>query len=735
MKKALLVVLGVLLLWHVYVLLPVFAEPRLDIGQLKVQDRHGQLITHLSQPDGLQMLISDDEPLPEMLVSALLTIEDERFYDHWGSDAIAKLRALRDNLWAQQVVSGGSTLTEQLLKNRYFPESRRTILQKAREATLAFYASLVWDKDQVLREYLNRVYFGHRNYGLKAAMLSYFDKTHLETLTQAEIVTLLAILRSPGVIDTSEEYFQGRFQRIADQLGWEVEIPEMSLGAFQGLNRFPHVTATVRQLSSESEVQVTIDAELQEQARQLIDQSLKRLAGKNVTNGAVYAMRPSTGEILVWQGSKDFHARDIDGQVNVITQRRQMGSALKPFIYLFAFAQGAHPDQLIVDLEKDFQTDKEDELYRPLNYSLREGGVMPLKMALANSFNIASVRLLEYLGLQQTYAFMKNIGIPFDFPAEHYGLSLALGSPDLPMKAVADSYAGLARGGSPVTGSLFKQEVAAPEDLSVPLFHLWSTLSNPLNRRRSFGANSILNSSIPFAVKTGTTKNFHDNWTFGYHPDLVVASWVGNNDNTPMSDVDGITGAGPIWNRVVEAAIEAGYVSTAHSPQVPEELTQATKCLDVDCRQSELVYQEPGQRWHSDLATGDFCLEDFFISKIDTAEITKVAKLFDFEDFHIHWCLRDDSSSSDTPTVDIIAPEILKPQAGEVFYLREDIPLELQEIILKSTVEGEWRLNGGRVGYGKIFFIQPELGKHEIEFEFEDQNLRTQFEVRGHGNG
>jgi len=735
MKKALLILVAALLLWHAYVLIPVFAKPSLDIGQLKIQDRHGQLISHLSQPDGLQILISEDEPIPERLVSALLRIEDERFYDHWGSDVIAKLRALRDNLWAQQVVSGGSTLTEQLLKNRYFPTARRTILQKAREANLAFYSSLVWSKDEVLRHYLNRVYFGHRNYGLKAAMLSYFDKTHLETLTQAEIVTLLAILRSPGVIDTSEEYFQGRFQRIAKQLDWEVEIPDMTLGAFQGLNRFPHVTATVRQLTDDQEVQVSIDAELQEQARQLIDQSLKRLAGKNVTNGAVYVMRPSTGEILVWQGSKDFHARDIDGQVNVITQRRQMGSALKPFIYLFAFAQGAHPDQLIVDLEKDFQTDKEDELYRPLNYSLREGGVMPLKMALANSFNIASVRMLEYLGLQETYAFLKSLGIPFDFPAEHYGLSLALGSPDLPMKAVADSYAGLARGGSLVTGSLLEQEVTATQDLTVPLFHLWTTLSNPLNRRRSFGANSILNSSILFAVKTGTTKNFHDNWTFGYHPDLVVATWVGNNDNTPMSDVDGITGAGPIWHRVVEAAIDAGYLSTAGSPQAPEGLVQATKCLDVDCRQSELVYQEPAHQWHSNLATGDFCLEDFFISDIDTAEIAKVAKLFDFEDFHIHWCLRDEDDRSEIPTVDQVTPEILKPKKGEVFYLREDIPLELQEIILKSTVDGEWRLNGSRVGYGKIFFIQPEIGQQEIEFESADQVLRTHFEGRGHGNG
>ena len=731
MKKLLFAILAVVLLWQAYILLPLLNEPTLDRGQLKITDRYGQLITHLSKPDGLQILISEDEPIPDHLLKALLTIEDERFYDHWGVDALAKLRALRDNFWARQVVSGGSTLTEQLLKNRYFPESRRSLLQKAREANLALYASLAWDKDEVLRGYLNRIYFGHRNYGIKAAMLSYFDKTHLETLTESEIVTLLAILRSPGVIETSEEYFQERFQRIADQLGWEVQIPDMTLKPFSGLNRFPHVTASVRQLTSDSEVQVTIDAELQETARQLIDQSLTRLTGKNVTNGAVYVMQPSTGEILVWQGSKDFFARDIDGQVNVITQRRQMGSALKPFIYLSAFTQGAHPDQLIVDLEKDFQTDKADEAYRPLNYSLREGGVMPLKMALANSFNIASVRLLEYLGLQETYAFMKDLGIPFDYPAEHYGLSLALGSPDLPMKAVADSYAGLARGGRRIEGYLIRsdQDISPPENLSIPLFYLWNTLSNPQNRRRSFGANSILNSTIPFAVKTGTTKNFHDNWTFGFHPDLVVASWVGNNDNTPMSDVDGITGAGPIWHRVVEAAIKAGYVSTAHSPTPPEGLIQEQKCLDVDCRQAELIFQEPGRQWRSHLTSGHFCLEDFFIQDIDAAEITKVAKLFDFEDFSINWCDRE--------IIEVDTLDILKPQENEIFYLREDIPVELQQIILKSTEEGEWTLDGVRVGYGKIFFIQPVLGSHDLELTSGGKSLRRHFEVResSQGNG
>jgi len=746
----------------------------LETGELKVYDRQEQLISHLPLRDGLQIPLGETESLPENVTRAFLTIEDERFYSHWGVDVLAKLRALRDNLKAKQIVSGGSTITEQYLKNKYFPLAQRTILQKLREANLAFYTSVFSKKENIIRSYLDTIYFGNRNYGLKAAMKAYFDKAHLETLTDSELVTLIAIIRSPGTINTSEKFFQERFQRIMEKLtmeigsgspllrGWgseeAISTPEISFEPFQGFDKFPHVTAAVRQIvvaghdphlqdENNASIQIftTIDSDLQNQAREFIDNSLTRLEGKNVTNGALYVVQPQSGDILVWQGSRDFHSRSIDGQVNVLTQRRQLGSALKPFIYLYAFSQGAHPDQLTVDLEKDFDSAKDDEFYRPLNYGLREGGVMPLKMALANSFNIASVRLLDHLGLQETYSFLEDLGLDFNFDAHHYGLSLALGSPDLTMQNVADTYGLLANDGININSHLIRSVGDNSETEKLPLdpqplkrgetspafedniagFYLFQTLSKALNRRRSFGTNSILNTSIPFAVKTGTTKNFHDNWTFGYHPDLVVAAWVGNNDNSPMIDVDGITGAGPIWHRTVEAAIEAGYVTHREYPQ-PSTLSSQQKCLNSSCSRTELVYQEEGQEWYSELESGHFCLEDFFIQDIDTAEISKVAKLFDFADFSIDWCNNENSKSKIQNSIEIpvrtdVRPggqdsklEILKPQDGEVFYIRRDTPLELQEIILKANQEVEWYVDGDKVGSEIKLFIQPIIGKHQI---------------------
>ncbi|MGE3278481.1 MAG: transglycosylase domain-containing protein [Candidatus Altimarinota bacterium] len=741
------------MLWHLYVFIPVLFSTNDPIGELKIYDRKNVLITHLPKSGGLQIPILGSEPLPENLVKAFTTIEDERFYSHWGVDAFAKLRAFRDNLKAQKIVSGGSTITEQWVKNAFFSHSKRTLPQKLREATVAIYSSLVFSKEEILRKYLDTIYFGHRNYGIKAAMKSYFDKSHLETLTDEELITLLAIIRSPGVINLNEQYFQERWKRIREGLKGvngdkgpkeEEELPLKTLKPFTPLNRFPHVTSTIRQLVDDDSPGTTIalstvDSTLQAEAEKLINQSLTRLSGKNVTNGAAYVVQPSTGEILVWVGSKNFYDKTIDGQVNIITQQRQMGSALKPFIYLYAFTKGAHPDQLIVDLEKDFESEKQDEAYRPLNYGLREGGVMPLKSALANSFNISAVRLLEHLGLENTYRFMKDLGLNFDQPAHHYGLSLALGSPDLRMQDVADAYAGLANGGKKIASHLIRNEGpqssqpptlsrAEPRDpnYELPYFYLFDTLSNPLNRRRSFGTNSILNTSIPFAVKTGTTKNFHDNWTFGYHPDLVVATWVGNNDNSPMIDVDGITGAGPIWHRLTEFTIQQGYVrpSIVHGPS---SLSQAEKCLDERCSRKELVYQEADQQWFSDLESGHYCLEDFFIQDIEPAEITKIAKVFEFKDFTIEWCnspggagtapRRDAINRVSTADGDIVAAgelHILKPSPNETFYIRQDIPLDLQQIILKANQEVEWFVDEIWVGYGKNIFIQPKLGKHTI---------------------
>ncbi len=704
--------LFLLVLWFLYSFLPIINPTPLELGQIRIYDRHDVLIAHLPKEDGFKITMKPSEPIPERLIKALIKVEDKRFYQHFGIDVLAKVRALYSNLSAGRVVSGGSTLTEQWIKNRYFRGERRTIVQKLRESTLAFYFSLIHSKDETLRNYLNEVYFGNQLYGLRAASYVYFDKSDLKALTQQEVDTLVTLLQAPSSLTSG-------------------------LHPFDSINRFPHVTATVldelkHRNDADLSVKTTIDFVLQEKAINHMEYSLQRLASNNVTNAAVYVFNPQNGEILVWQGSKDFYDTDIDGQVNVIEKKRQMGSALKPFIYLFAFLNGAHPDHLTVDLEKDFyESTEEDGIFRPLNYSLQEGGVITLKEALASSFNISAVRLLEYLGLHRGHEFLKTIGLELDHDATHYGLSLALGSPDLSLKNVAETYGTLANKGQKVETKLISmvngmQTAGSSEQLlsessatSEALFHLSSTLSSQVNRRKSFGLNSILNTSIPFAAKTGTTRNFKDNWTFGYRPDLVVGVWVGNNDSSSMIDVTGITGAAPIWHRVVEDAISEGFVQP-NQIIPPDSLQIHVKCLDKDCVRKEVIYQNDAREWLSDLVRGSFCLEDFYIQTIEPKEIQKVAKLFDFEDFSIRWCEKEAKQNE----VSDALPMIIKPDDGETFYIKKSLPIELQKIIFKATQPVDWLINEEEYEDVEVIFLEPHESYYDISINGQPDKRR-----------
>ena len=727
-----------LALWHLYCFIPVLAHFPLQIGQIKIHDRHGKLITHLAKKNGFQVVIKKEEAIPEKLKTVLLRSEDKRFYTHWGIDVLAKARALRSNLRARRIVSGGSTLTEQWIKNKYFQASSRSLVQKLREATLSFYYSLSLDKEEVLRRYLNQAYFGKQIYGLKSAAYVYFEKSNLDSLSDQEIITLISIIKSPHTITSNEEYFQKVFNKISEK---KVPLPQIGFKKFTSLNLFPHVSNSILEdleslLKEEAEIFVesTIDAKMQKKAQEIVSNSLLRLQGKRVSNAAVYVFNPQNGDILVYLGSKDFFDSEIDGQVNIIKQKRQVGSSIKPFIYLFAFMNGAHPDHLIVDLEKDFSGKDKNIIFRPLNYSLHEEGVVTLKEALANSLNVSAVRILEHLKLEKTFDFLKKLGLQFDFNPEHYGLSLALGTPDLSLKNLASAYGILASSGQKVETSLInkingkikkrkKQQVLKKtSNNQEALYHLYEVLSSSIFRRKSFGLNSILNTSVPFAVKTGTTRNFKDNWTLGYHPNLVVASWVGNNDSSPMTNVTGVSGAAPIWHRVVEEAIQEGYVKSNFIR--PKSLQVTSKCLDSNCSQKELIYQSQNKEWLSNLRDGKYCLEDFYIQDIDSSEVQKVAKLFQFKDFSISWCNSQLSSLIPHPR----EATILKPKNKEVFYIKKDVPLELQKIIIKANEKVDWIIDNEEYRETSTIFLLPKVGKHEARIKGED--MKVDFEVK-----
>lgn len=618
-------------------------------GRIFLTDRNGEVITDKMYPNGYYKFIETD--MNSEFVTALVEIEDKNYYSHWGVNLPSKLRAIRDNI-AGKRISGGSTITEQYVKNKYFLWIERSYTQKLREAVLALYFTIcspssremperqgefLW-KDRILNLYMHDAYFGNQLYGVGAAIEVYFGKDSLEQLTQEEIVILLSLLNNPGIQTLEEEYFQEYFTKIKERLGYEFKRTYFwKLPTKQNIDRFPFVTQkwinremtqaqfplnTVDnllplgegELSKSSFVEgdgwtsmnsqriifnnelwsmVSVDSTLQDFARDTLQQTLWELADKNVTNGAIFAMIPSTGEILIYQGSKDFFARDIDGQVDVITSLRQPGSTMKPFLYLMALESGANPDELLLDIESEYNSFQQGSVYISENYSLKEYGLVRLKKALWNSFNNATVRLAKELWLTQVYDYYKNYDFQLDFPAEHYGYSLVLWNPSLSLKKLVYSYA----------------KLLDLEDENK--FLLYDILSDPDNRDVSFGVNSILNTSIPQAVKTGTSSDFKDNLVISYHPDLVVWVWVGNNDNSSMNWVTGITGAGYIWKQVAEKAIELWYVQHRNI-NIPEWIVESSYCLDSNCLRRENIYSKADKQYFSKISEWIYDSRDMF---------------------------------------------------------------------------------------------------------------------------
>jgi membrane peptidoglycan carboxypeptidase len=538
-------------------------------------------------------------------VKSLIKIEDKNFYSHWWVDFLAKLRAIKDNLsWNK--ISWASTITEQFLKNKYFLGKKRTYLQKAREAFLAMSFSLVYDKDEILRKYLNSVFLGNNLYWIKTASKVYFNKK-IENLNSQEIVVLLSLINYPSTKSLSEKSFFNYAKKIAKRLNIELknDFWKIKLNKFKAINKFPFVT--------ENNIK-TIDSKLQEYTKEVIKNTLDELKWKNVTNAAVFAIIPKTKEILIYQWSKDFYALDIDWQVDVIKAKRQPWSTFKPFLYLYAIVQWYWTENLLVDLESEYNSFKNNWKYVSENYSLKEYWLIRFKKALWNSLNNASVRLAKELWLEEVYNFYKKFWFNLNESPDYYWYSLVLWNPSTRLYDLVNNYTKLL---------INKQDSLK---LKQAKFLLYNILSDPDNRDISFWVNSILNTSIKMAVKTWTSSDFRDNLVVSYHPDLVIWVWVWNNDNSSMKWVTGITWAWYIWHKIVEKAIELWYIRDIDL-ELPKWIEEIEYCLTKNCFQKELIYKRKEKQYFSRIYDKFYSKKDL-LEKLTTFEKNKLQAMW-----------------------------------------------------------------------------------------------------------
>ena len=563
----------------------------------QIYDRQGNLLNEIFDPlSGRRTRVSLDQISP-YLIQATIATEDANFYQHHGVDPIALLRIIYHAVREQKVI-GGSTIPQQLVKLTFLsPE--RTLERKLKEGILAAEITRRYPKDTILELYLNEIPYGNLAVGIEAAAETYFGKPASD-LTLAEAALLAGLPQAPSYYDPYSNLWNPdgtpgpAKQRQGIVLGLMVKqgyiTPEEANAAwFQELKltppryalNAPHFVMYVRQLLEAEygpeivhkgglRVYTTLDPQLQELAQRTAREHIERLRERNVSNAAVVALRPQTGEILAMVGSVDFNDPTIDGQVNVALRPRQPGSAIKPLTYLATFEKQDDwwtPATLIEDVRTEFP-DGANPPYVPVNYDGQYHGWVTVRSALANSYNIPAVKALQHVGLPALRDVAYRLGIT-TLTRPDYGLSLTLGGGEVTLLELTGAYAVFANGGvrlPPVAilhvtgedGKVLKEHVPPAGVQVISPQHAYlitSILSDNRARTPAFGANSPLRLSRPAAAKTGTTDDFRDNWTIGYTPDLAVGVWVGNNDNSEMKNVSGITGAAPIWHEVMEGAL------------------------------------------------------------------------------------------------------------------------------------------------------------------------------------
>lgn len=514
------------------------------------------------------------EELPQSLIHATLAAEDKRFFSHGGVDLVAAARALWDNLTSRRVVSGASTLTQQLAKVTADNPASRTLWTKVVEALQARRLEMTWSKERILTEYLNRVSYGNLLTGCASAAQGCFHKP-LRDLTPAECALLAALPQSPTRLNPFRNLkgVERRQRLILERmatLGWlDAEATSLALTEKAVLQRFtggfeaPHA---VEMLAPQKDaaapvVRTTLDWAVQQHVETVIGQRLSALADKHVTHSAAVVIENKTGNVLALAGSRDYFATD-GGQINGAWVPHSPGSALKPFTYLLALDRGFTPASLIADLPVEYATPT--GLYRPENYDHKTYGPVTLRDALGNSLNIPAVRVLQQMGGEKVLReALLNFGITtLTEPQDHYGLGLTIGNAPVRLLELANAYACLARLGE------WKPYALVPQPSAVPVtegslhprtpsadprtcYLIADILSDPQARMISFGPRTVIRLPFRCAVKTGTSTNYRDNWTLGYTPEYTVGVWCGNFDNSPMANVSGVTGAGPIFRDIM----------------------------------------------------------------------------------------------------------------------------------------------------------------------------------------
>ncbi len=557
----------------------------------KIYDRNGSLLYKIYKDKN--RTITPLTQIPAHVRLATLAAEDAEFYDHIGFSLKGIFRALVSNS-QNGSLQGGSTITQQLVKNVLLtPE--RTLTRKIKELILSVEVEKTYTKDQILGMYLNEVSYGGTAYGIQEGSESYFGKD-VKDLNLAEAAFLAGLPKSPTSYSPFGQNPDLAFERqrevlhlmtinkfITETQEKEAASTRLTFLPNKTEIKAPHFVMYIRQLLVDKygedlvekgglEVTTSLDLPTEEMAEEVVKTEVAKLKGLHVGNGAALVINPQTGEILAMVGSKDYFDVADDGNVNVLTRLRQPGSSIKVVNYAYALSNGYTPASIIDDSPITYVTPGTTP-YTPKNYDGQFRGKITLRSALAESRNIPAVKVLASYGVAKMVEEGKEMGITTWEDSSNYGLSLTLGGGAVKAIDLAKVYATIANFGKkpellPILqvkdykGKVLQvKQVVQVEQVLDPrvTYSLIDILKDNSARAPEFGFNSalVIKNHPEVAVKTGTSNDLRDNWTAGFNQNYLVLTWVGNNDNSGMSRIaSGITGASPIWNKIMTAILK-----------------------------------------------------------------------------------------------------------------------------------------------------------------------------------
>ena len=715
-------------------------------------DRRGRVLYEIMDPHAGRNQPVPLAEIPAWLRQATVATEDASFYGNPGVDMRAIVRAVWINLRGGEVLSGGSTLTQQLARNLLLsPEERaeRTLTRKLRESILAYRLARTLSKDQILELYLNQIYYGNLAYGVEAAARIYFGKSVRE-LDLAECALLAGLPQAPAIYDPltdpeaareRQRVVLGLMQKHGDVEAAQAEAAaeeELAFAATPFPIRAPHfvmyVWEMLRQEFGEEaiyrqglRVYTTLDVDLQDRARDIARYHLQELStprpgepAHNVSDAAVVALDAHTGDIWVMLGSPDYFEAAIDGAVNVTLMPRQPGSAIKPITYAAALGRDYTPATMLLDVRTTFRT-REGDAYVPVNYDRTYHGPVLLRQALACSLNMVAVKVLEHIGVPELVALAQQLGITTLQDPQRFGLALTLGGGEVRLLELSAAYGAFATGGLRVEPrAILRVEDASGEVLWTAAeverervlderVAFWITDIRAVDRARitAFGEGSALALSRPAAAKTGTTTDWRDNWTVGYTPDWVVGVWAGNADNSPMVDVSGIDGAAPIWHDLMEELLKGTAV---HEFATPPGIVGVEICADSGLLPNEhcphrrrewfIAGEEPQRtcsmhQWvQVDLRSGELATEgtptEYIREQVVTFLPAEAAEWAHEQQASagIRFFIAQPPAGGDAPAETSIA--MSQPNQGATYRIVESVPAANQRIAVSAAVAGDF---------------------------------------------